>query len=161
MIYKGAMFSIDDVIEIAIQIEKNGEKLLRSAQKKTTNPELISIFQWIADEEVRHAETFARMRPAAKEKKEADTGDLEAMGRELLQDLVSQENFSLDVNELSRIDSMKDLVSKMIEFENDTVIFYEMIGSFISDPAAADAVDRIISQEQQHAATLEGFLSKS
>ncbi|RJQ64588.1 MAG: hypothetical protein C4530_01920 [Desulfobacteraceae bacterium] len=153
------MFSIADVIEIAIQIEKNGEKLLRSSQRKATDPKLISLFQWIADEEVRHAESFAGMRPTGEEKR--DTAELDAMGRELLRDMMAQENFSLNENELTRFDRMESLLSKMIEFEQDTVIFYEMIRSFVSDAATTGAVDEIITQEKRHAATLKGFLAKS
>ena len=52
------MFTVDDIIDLGIQIEKNGEKILRDAQTKVQNPDLASLLQWLADEEAAHGRWF-------------------------------------------------------------------------------------------------------
>jgi rubrerythrin len=150
------MFSIDDVLYLAIQIEENGEKLLRNAQKKTTNPELQTIFKWQADEEGQHIKSFSNLNPSLE--KTADIPELETMGRGLLRDILGEESFSLKDVDLSKIEGTETLILRMIEFENDTALFYEMIRSVVSDPKTIAVIDEIISQEKQHAQTLEQFL---
>ena len=45
------MFLIEDIIELAIQIEQNAEKVYRNALIKIADPKFVSILQWLADEE--------------------------------------------------------------------------------------------------------------
>ena len=153
------MFSIDDILGLAVQIEANGEKLLRTAQRKTSDPELNSIFGWLADEEIEHAKSFSSLKPALQTG--IDTSELETMGRNLLRDMLGEEAFSLHDVDLSTIESAAELIQRMIEFENDTVLFYEMIRSVVSDPATTRIINEIISQEKQHARTLQSFLITS
>ncbi len=150
------MFSIDDILDLAVQIEKNGEKLLRAATDKTSNPELNAMFKWLADEEVQHAKSFSTLKPTLRTG--IDTTELEAMGRDLLRDILGEQTFSLSDIELSKIENAAGLIRRMIEFENDTVLFYEMIRSVVSDPSTTRVLDEIISQEKQHAETLKSFV---
>ena len=43
------MFSTKDIIDIAVQIERNGESVFRDAVKTISNPALVSLLQWLAD----------------------------------------------------------------------------------------------------------------
>lgn len=49
------MFSLKDIIDIAVQIEQNGERVYRNAAGKIEDPSLRSLLQWLADEETQHA----------------------------------------------------------------------------------------------------------
>ena len=153
------MFTIDDIIDLGIQIEKNGEKILRDAQTKVQNPELASLFKWLADEEVEHTTWLSTLKPVSGE--DTDTGSMEAMGRSLLRNILGEESFSLKNFDFSKTDQADDLISKMIEFENDTVLFYKMIRSVVSDKKTIDCIDTIIDQEQQHAQKLQQFLESN
>ena len=44
---------------MAIKLEKNGEVVYRDAIEKVSNPELITVLEWMANEEVKHANWFA------------------------------------------------------------------------------------------------------
>ena len=142
------MFSIDDIIDLAVQIEQNGEKILRAAQKKAPNPEMSNLFKWLADEEVQHANCFLSLKPTPQTKTDID--DIEEMGRNLLRDILGEESFSLTDADFSEIRRVKDLLLKMMEFEKDTVLFYEMIRSVVSGAKTIGTIDRIIAQEKQH-----------
>jgi len=139
-----------------VQIETNGEKLLRAAQKKASHPELKRLFSRLAKEEVQHAEWFSNLMPRVQET--ADTAQLETMGRDLLRDILGEESFSLKELDLSSLGHAQDLLSKMIEFENDTVLFYQMIRSVVADGETLGIIDQIIGQEKHHAQTLLHYL---
>ena len=85
------MFTIADIRDIAIQIEKNGEKSYREAARKAADPEIAEIFNWMADEEKRHAQWFETIESEAELTEEQQ--ELEKMGRRLLQEMVEGQTF--------------------------------------------------------------------
>ena len=60
--------------------------------------------------------------------------------------------------DFSKIDKTKELLLSMIKFENDTVLFYEMLRTVISDKETLACLDRIITAENRHAKKLKPFL---
>ena len=150
------MFTVGDILDLAILIENNGETIYRDAAKKISNVSLISLLQWLADEEAEHAARFGEMREKAE--KIIDDPKLEEMGRDLFLGVLGDQSFSLQDADFLKIDSVKDLLSVAIEFEKDTVLFYEMILPFIDDEKAKDALNSIITEENEHIRKLREFL---
>jgi rubrerythrin len=150
------MYSCNDLIDLAIQIEKNGEKTLRKAQEKISNPKLIPLLQSLADEEVQHAAWFSNLNTVNEDS--IDNPELEALGRSLLRDILGDQSFSLADADFSKIDNADELLALMIEFENDTVLFYEMVRSVISDEETLACLNKIIAAENRHAQELQAFL---
>jgi rubrerythrin len=150
------MFTIGDVIDMALKIEENGEKFYRDVAKKAANPELASMLQWLADEEVNHAEKFSEMKEGFQETVEDPR--IEDMGKALLRDSLGDQTFSLKDIDFSSIDQVELLLKRAIEFENDTILFYEMIKSFVRDQGTRDLLDAIIREEESHIRVLEEFL---
>jgi rubrerythrin len=56
------------------------------------------------------------------------------------------------------MDQVESLLEVMIEFENDTVLFYQMIRTAVSDAETLKLLDTIISDEKEHADELQRFL---
>ena len=50
------MFSAKEIIDLAIKLEKNGESVYRDSIAKVANPDLASLLECMADEEVQPAE---------------------------------------------------------------------------------------------------------
>jgi rubrerythrin len=148
------MFSSREIFDLAIQIEKNGETFYRDTLKKISNPSLRSLLQWLADQEVKHREWFAHKNEAVKT--EADDIDLDEMTT-LLQSILGDQSFSLKETDPSNIDKVEDLLLLAIEFERDTILFYEMIGSLIDDAETAGKLKEIIGEENRHIQLLEEF----
>ncbi|MBW1996095.1 MAG: rubrerythrin [Deltaproteobacteria bacterium] len=121
------MYSCDDIFDLAIQIEKNGERTLRKAQEKISNPKLIPLLKWLADEEVEHAQWLLQLKSA--KQKPIENPELEAFGKSLLRDILGDQSFSLADADFTKIKKAHQLLSLMIEFENDIILFYEMIRS--------------------------------
>lgn len=146
------MFRITDIVNIAVQIEKNGEKSYREAGEHVTNPEVREMLLWMAEEETRHRNWFESFQddtpvPPGHE-------DLEKMGRNLLQDMVADETFSLDQERLNTTDCLYDLLAQSKAFEEDTILFYEFIRGLLEDEDAVQKIDTIIEEERKHAELL-------
>lgn len=152
------MFSIADICEIAIQIERNGEETYRQASEQAEDPELAKALSWMAKEEQRHALWFQGLRETNVPSK-GNHGQLEAMGRALMRDMLENQTFSLKQGNLTDEGNMDGLISQSIEFENDTILFYEMLRGFLDSSEAVQHLDLIIAEERGHVAMLENFAS--
>ena len=150
------MFSLKDIVDIAVQIERNGERVYRRAAEKIEDPSLRSMLQWLADEETQHAKWFEALID-----KVPGTGDFleeEKMGRALLKNAVGAESFSLEDADLLSMEKIEDLLKLSIEFEKDTVLFYGMLQPLIEDQKTLEQLHAIIQEEENHIDRLKAFL---
>ena len=150
------MFSIAEIIQLAVTIERNGEKIYREAVSKASDPGVKALLAWLADEEAEHVRLFTE----AAERVETAPEDerLEALGTSMLTSIVAGRGFSLDDTDLTEIEGVKDLLSVALEFEHDTVIFYRMLESFIEDPHTLATLRLILAEEQRHVERLRRFI---
>ena len=153
-----ALFSANELLDMAIKLEKNGETVYRNAINKVVKPELIAMLVWMADEEVKHANFFSKL------KLELETNRanpfMEEMSRELFDDLLGDKNFSLKEVDFSLIENSEDLIAIFIEFEKDSVIFYKVLEPFVEDPAARKQLKEIIEEENCHIQNLQEFIGR-
>ena len=150
------MFTLTDVCNIAVQIEQNGEETYHRAAGQARDPELARIFSWMADEEKKHGVLFTAI--IAARTPTAEQAELVAMGRSLLQDIVRNQTFSLEQQRLGKAMNLEDLLHQSIEFETDTIGFYEFLAGFLDDPEAITQLNGIIEQERGHVRQLEQML---
>jgi len=153
------LFSIHDIIDLAIQIEKNGEKRYRKALQGISDPSLASLLQWLADQEIEHAQWFSDMRRTIKDT--VSDPALAQMGKRLLQEALGDQIFSLKDADFSQVDHSEKLLETAIEFERDTLLFYQMMASFIESKAVLEHLNVIIEEENRHIQLLEQTLKKS
>jgi len=152
------MFTLNDIINLAIRIEKNGEQTYRKAQKEVSNPSLASTLKWLAEDEVEHEKWFTRLREKAATV--AEDPRLEEMGKAILEGVLGDQSFSIKDADFSKIEDVNSLLELSVEFEKDTILFYEMLGTFIDDKETLNQLDKIIEEEKSHVQLLEEFLSK-
>jgi len=152
------MFTVGEIIDLAIRIEKNGEKVYRKAAEEVSDPSLSAHLEWLADEELEHEKWFLRLRE--EEKTEEKIPQFEDMGKEILRGVLGDQALSMNDADFSHIDELNDLLSLSLEFEKDTILFYEMLGDFIDDEDTNRQLAKIIEEEQRHVEHLEGFLKK-
>jgi rubrerythrin len=149
------MFRITDIINIAVQIEKNGEQSYRQASEHVTEPEVREMLLWMADEEKKHRKWFESFEDNTEIAPEHE--ELEAMGRSLLQDMIASETFSLDQDRLNNTDTLSELFSQSKAFEEDTILFYQFLKGLIDDPEASTRMDLIIAEEKKHSERLDNL----
>lgn len=150
------MFSTGEIIDLAIQIERNGERVYRNALQKVSHQTLTSALQWLADEEAEHAKWFSGLKPTLTET--PVDKELEEMGRVMLAKVLGEQSFSLQDTDFSKIDRPEDLIKRAIEFERDTVLFYEMLHSFIDNEETLDNLKKIIEEEGRHIEVLQDLV---
>ena len=152
------MFSTNEILDMAIKLEQNGEAVYRRAIEKVSQPELVSLLQWMADEEVKHAKWFSELKDKLDTKR--SNPFVEEMSRELFNDLLGDENFSLKDVDFSSVDSIDDLIEIFIEFEKDSVLFYQILEPFIEDPITLEHLKMIIDEENRHIKRLKEFMGR-
>lgn len=143
------MFSVDEIVDLAIRIETNGEAAYRKAAQACKDPRLAAMLLRLAEEEARHAVWFKDMRGQGKGPAGV-TGELDAMGRDLLLQIFGDQAFSLDKEALLRQEGFEGLLAMVMEFEDDTILFYEMLQSLSEDPGVLACLGRILQEERQH-----------
>lgn len=150
------MFSVHEILDLALQLEKNGESVYRSAAKKISKPDLISLLNWMADEEVKHINWFSEL----KKDFEIDSINpfIEEMSRNVFAGLLGEKSFSHQDVDFSKVDRIDDLIDIFIEFEKDTVLFYETLIPFIEDNDTLKNLKKIIDEENNHIEKLHEFL---
>ena len=142
------MFTIADVREIAVQIEKNGEAAYRKAAEVVTDSAVRDIFIWMADEEKHHATFFSKITSA--EQLTEEQLELEKMGRQLLQDMVADQTFSLDSEMLLKTADFDEAIAQAQLLEQDTIMFYEFLLNLVSDEGARRQLEEVIQEEKRH-----------
>jgi rubrerythrin len=142
------LFSAKEIIDLAIKLENNGEAVYRDAIEKVVRPGLVPLLEWMADEEVKHADWFADLKHNLETKNENPFA--EEMSRELFNEMLGEKNFSLKEIDFSTIENIDDLVEIFIEFEKDSIIFYEVLKPFVEDPVARKYLQEIIDEEKRH-----------
>ena len=142
------MFSEREILEIAVRMEKNGENEYRKAADEVSEKVLIESLRWMAAEEREHADFFSGLLG------ELDTGAKSPFGIEMdgtfLRDLIGGSSLSLKSVDFAQIESLEELLTIFIGFEEDSILFYQMITPMIEDSETRERVERIIAEEQAH-----------
>jgi rubrerythrin len=152
------LFSANEILDLAIKLEKNGERVYRDAIEKVSNPELVRLLEWMADEEVKHANWFAELKLKLDQK--SANPFMEKMSRELFDDLLGDKNFSLKDVDFYSVSDIDDLIAIFIEFEKDSVRFYRVLEPFIGDPVSLESLKKIIDEENCHIKRLQELMGR-
>ncbi len=147
------MFTVADIREIAVQIEKNGEAAYRKAAALVKDSAVSDIFIWMAEEEKVHRTFFKGIEsstPISEEQRE-----LEVMGRQLLQEMVADQTFSLDKEMLVETEDFTEALTQAQTLEQDTILFYEFLLNLVSDDETREQLELVIEEEKRHIEQLE------
>lgn len=149
---------MDDLFEIAVKMEENGEAVYKTAIDQLNDPELKKIMEWMAAEEASHAKWFSTLK--GKLQISVDEANLKKMVPQVLQDMIGEKTLSLEQIDFSQFKTTNELLKTFIGFEEDTIIFYELLEMFIQeDPTTLSGLKQIIQEEKNHIETLQGRMS--
>ena len=147
------MFTPHEVIDMAIRLEQNGEAIYRQAIHRVPDPDVADMLLWMADEEARHARWFAGLKDGL-----TDTGRLpftEKINRVFLGDLLDGQGFSLKEVDFSAVATVGELARLLVGFEEDTIVFYEILQPFAVSADTRRQLEEIIAEERRHIERLE------
>lgn len=147
------MFSIADIRNIAVQIEKNGENTYKRASLACKSPEIAEFLASMAEDERRHGQWLATI--TSNKPLTAEQQEMEQVGRRLLQEMVKDNPFLLDQGDLEGATDIREVLTRSKSFEEDTILFYQFIEDLLDDQDAVRQMRKIISEERNHLAQLE------
>jgi rubrerythrin len=149
------MFSLHEIYDLGMRIEKNGELFYRKAIKEFPNEALKSLLTRLADDEVKHQEFFTRKKEALKDKPE--DSEMEETASAILQNILGEQTFSLKEANPADLKNEADLLNLAIEFEKDTVLFYEMLTPLVTGSQALNGLEEIVQEEKRHIEMLQAL----
>lgn len=146
----GNIFSGSEVVEIGIQIEKNGRDYYTTLMNQSKNEKARELFKYLAGEEEKHIVAFQKILSSVQkyEPQGLDSDEYYAY----MNDLASEHVFTQKDKgtEVARaIKSDKEAIDMAIGFEEDSIVFYEGVKKIVP-PFDVKVVEDLITQEQNH-----------
>lgn len=141
-------FNVDEVFEMAGQMERNGAKFYNTAAQNAPDAATKVLLLDLAAMEVEHEKTFDALRAELSAKEKAPTifdPDDEALL--YLRALVDTRVFfekNIDVT------SMLDILKAAIEAEKDSIVFYLGMRESVPPNLGRDRLEAIIKEEMSH-----------
>ncbi len=155
-------FNADEIFEMAEQIERNGIKFYRRAAEIISDKDNKDLLIKLAEMEVDHIKTFARIREQLADKeKETIIFDPDNQCALYLQAMADGHVFDIKTDPstlLSGSESFHDILKMAIGAEKDSIAFYMGLKDLVTEPAGKDKVDKIIREEMNHIVLLSSKL---
>jgi len=144
------IFAGSEIVELGIQIEKNGKDFYSTLVKQSKNQKAKETFKYLAGEEEKHIATFQKVLDSVHKYEPPETyrGEYFAYMNALASDYVfTQKEKGEEVAKRARSD--KEAIDLGIGFEKDSILFYEGMRKVVP-PYDHKIVDELIGQEQDH-----------
>jgi len=156
-----AIFRATDVIELALELEKNGEAYYRAVAAKVESQEVRVLFEELAQQEVYHYQTFQQLAQTAWDKPlMAPDQWQDYLG--YLQATVQSAFFEGQDKSLAlaeKVESEEEAIRMAMDFEKETLLFFHDLRDLV--PAGEKkTIGRIIDEEKAHLRRLADMLPK-
>ncbi len=157
-------FSINEIIELAVQIEKRGYTFYNKAlERKNLSSNSAELLKKLRDDEIVHEQTFKRMRTELDLEEITLSGDWQEVSN-YLRTISDSHIFSEPDAAIKLATSAydeKELIENAIQFEKNTLLFFNSIYEKIEDGTIRKILKKIIEEEQSHILRLKKFLKKN
>ncbi len=144
------IFSVSEVVQLGIQIEKNGRDFYSAVAISSKKDRARQIFQYLADEEKKHIELFENI--LSNIEKYESSGLYPEEYFSYLRALSEEYVFTKEKKGEEIAQKVKDDMEAIeigINTEKDSILFYnEMKKLVIKD--RHETIDKLIEQEQEH-----------
>ncbi|MBP7309991.1 MAG: ferritin family protein [Candidatus Cloacimonetes bacterium] len=155
-----AVYSVNEVIEMAVQIEKNGYAFYHEATKrKDLDAKAKEFLEYLRDEELSHEKKFMNLRD------EMDMNVLElSQDWELvaayLKTIVDGRIFNSEHSAIQmaiQAQDLKSILDNAITFEKDTLLYFHAIADYATSAKTKTVLRSIINEEVTHVLKLNDF----
>jgi rubrerythrin len=142
------VFNADEIFEMAIQIERNGEKFYRDSAMKIKDSETQDLLGKLADMEIEHQKVFQGMKSALSEAdKKAMTFDPNNEAGLYLVSLANTKVFFQKDMDTSRL---VEIFKSALAAEKDSIAFYLGIKELVPTGSGKSKLEGIIKEEMGH-----------
>jgi len=144
------IFAGSEIVELGIQIEKNGRDFYNALVEQLKNQKAKETFKYLAGEEEKHIAVFQNILDSVHkyEPPESYPGEYFAYMNALARDYVfTQKDKGREI--AKNVKGDKEAISLGIGFEKDSIIFYVGMKKVVPE-YDHKIVDKLITQEQDH-----------
>ncbi len=146
----GSIFAGSEVVELGIQIEKNGRDFYNALAEKSRSLKAQEMFKYLAGEETKHIAVFQKILGEVEkyEPQGLDADEYYAYMNALAGEYVfTQAHKGTEIAQKTKSD--KEAIELGIGFEKDSIVFYEGLKKVVPD-YDIKVVGELIAQEQHH-----------
>ena len=151
-------FNVDEIFEMAEQIERNGARLYRKIAESSQKDDVRNLFLQFAEMEEGHEKVFISMRGELSEKdKESTVFDPEGESAQYLRALADLRVFDGNTEkgfafseDLAEDEKMKKSFIAAIDLEKEPIVFYQGMREYVPDSLGKNKIDDIIKEEMKH-----------
>jgi rubrerythrin len=142
-------FKASEMFQVAMRIEENGERLYRHAVNLTDDTKMKDMFNFVADEEVKHRKTFEGMlsKIESYQPSESYPGEYFAYLKAYAENVVFPEDQM--ERELAKITDVGGALEFAIQREIESILYYLEARGFVPESQRSE-IDRIIEEERRH-----------
>ncbi|MFA5090537.1 MAG: ferritin family protein [Candidatus Omnitrophota bacterium] len=153
----GNIFSGSEIVELGIQIEKNGQDFYSALADKTNEEKGRQLFRYLALEEEKHITVFKGILAGlgAYEPQGLDADEYFAYMKELASGCIfTVKDKGKEI--ASKVQNEDEAIGLGIGFEKDSIVFYEGMKKAVPE-YDHKVLDELIAQEQEHLRQLQGL----
>ena len=146
----GNRYSTSEVVELGVQIEKNGYVFYTTLAKNTKNKDSSTIFQFLAGEEEKHIDAFKKILETVQTYEPQESYPDEYFS--FLHDLASEYVFTQADKGKEIAQTINDdlkAIDMALTFEDESITFYEAMKKIIPHNEQS-VIDALIVQEHKH-----------
>ncbi len=143
-----AILDIQDVLQFAVKIEENGEKFYRTVARAIREKEVGKLFNFLAEEEVRHGKIFAEMLEKTGKHQVPETypGEYFQYLKAYVENLIFSSTME---KQLTNRDGLMKIMDFAISRELDSITYYLETKPLVPE-IQHEILGRIIEEERDH-----------
>ena len=148
-----------DIVDLAMQVEKNGEAFYRTVAKDAHSPQTRDLFHDLADQELKHYDAFSKLAASIGEK-QLMTDDEWEQYLKYMNATVQSAFFEGKDKALAAARQFKDekeAVRMAMGFEKETLLFFYDLSDAVPT-ASRGLIQRIVTEEKSHLVRLAALL---
>lgn len=145
------LFRGSEIVNIAIQIEKNGETYYTTLARSLKNEKVKKLFQFLAAQEEKHVSAFGRILPQVEKYEphgESYSGEYENYMKALADSHIFTEESAGEVV-AQKVKTEVEAMDMALGFEKDSILFYSEMKKFVPK-SEHKILDSLIEQERGH-----------
>jgi len=151
-------FNLDEIFELAEQIERNGARFYRRAAEILVDEQAVRLLTDLAAMEDEHEQTFQSLRANLVKEEWREERAWETDEHALyLQAMGDQAVFDVRVDPLQRltgVTSLQEVLTLAIGLEKASIDFYVGLQKLTRPQRGREEIDRILEEEIKHVVTL-------
>jgi rubrerythrin len=158
------IFNIDEVFEIAEQIERNGARFYRKAAALFEASRAKSVLMDLAAMEDRHEKIFKEIRQGLAKKSGMEDISIDDQPGQYLKAIAGGYVFPINKDPSEKLtgkEALKDILNFAIQIEKDSIVFYLGIREVMPEEFGRTDISKIMKEEMSHITFITNLLHKT